>query len=221
VCTIQKLAVLTDFDGTIVTSDTAESALSRFAGEGWRIIDEQFERGEISFEESLRKEFAMLKVTEGDILRYLDTVTHFRPNFETLVEYSKSRGFPVIVVSGGLDFCIRHFLEKKGLLKSVEICASNAKQTTNGFTLTFPTPYDKTSINLKDDLAKHCKQEGAKVVYIGNGVSDFPAAKIADIAFAVKNSTLARLCAQGGVSFTEMTDFQQVVDVFEEFVSSQ
>lgn len=220
-CIIQKLVVLTDFDGTIVTPDTAESALNRFADKSWTLIDEQFERGEISFEESLRNEFAMLKVSEDDILRHLDAVTHFRPNFETFVEYCKSRGHPMIVVSGGLDFCIRHFLEEKDLLESVEIYAPNAKKTKNGFTLTFPRLYDKTSINLKDDLVKHYREQGARVVYIGNGMADFAAAKIASIALVIQDSTLARLCTRRGVPCTEITDFQQAADAIEEFASSQ
>lgn len=215
---VPQLVVLSDFDGTIVTIDTAEFSLNKFADRSWTLIDEQFERGDITFEESLRREFEMLKVSENDILRELEGVTDLRPSFEKLVKYCEMKDLPLIVVSGGLDFCIRHFLQKNGCLNSVEIYAPKSKQTREGFTVTFPQVYDKTSTNLKDDLVKYYKDRSTKVVYIGNGRADYPAAKIADIAFSIKDSPLAELCKVSGVPCREFTDFQQVIDAIDDYL---
>jgi len=62
-------------------------------------------------------------------------------------------------------------------------------------------------------------KRGKKVVYIGNGVSDYPTARIADLAFAIKGSKLAQLCRNRGVACKEITDFQQVLDSIEDWVS--
>ena len=53
-------ALFVDFDGTIVNTDTAQIALDRFGDPDWMRIDQALERGEVSFEESLRLEFATL-----------------------------------------------------------------------------------------------------------------------------------------------------------------
>jgi 2-hydroxy-3-keto-5-methylthiopentenyl-1-phosphate phosphatase len=207
-----ECAVLTDFDGTMVTIDTAEFVLDRFADKDWRIIDEQLERGEITFEESLEREFAMLKVPERTMLDALQPATRFRPNFDKLIEYCGGQRFPLIVVSGGLDFSIRHFLGQKGWLNSVEIYGPKTDQTENGIMLTFPKRFDEMSTNFKDDLVRHYRKEGKKVAYIGNGLGDYPAVRIADLPFAIRGSRLAALSRSSGVACREITDFQEVVE---------
>jgi len=209
--------VLTDFDGTISTIDTAEFALDKFADRNWRTIDEQLERGEITFEESLEREFAMLKVSKKEILEALEHSTEFRPNFDILVDYCKKRGFPLIIVSGGLDFCIRHFLDLGGW-SELKIVAPKSKWTRKGILLQFSKRFDRTSSNLKDDLVRFYKKRGQRVVYIGNGLGDFPAAQLADLAFAIKGSKLAELCGTNGVRCREITDFRPVVESIESWI---
>ena len=76
----------------------------------------------------------MLKVPEKTMLDALEPATHFRPNFDKLIEYCKEQRFPLVVVSGGLGFSIRHFLEQKGWLNKVEIYAPKSTCTNNGIT---------------------------------------------------------------------------------------
>ncbi len=196
----------------MVTIDTAEYLLDKFADKNWRIIDEQLEKGEVTFEESLEREFAMLKDQEKTMLDALEPATRFRPNFDKLIEYCKEQRFPLVVVSGGLDFSIRHFLEQKGWLNEVEIYAPKSKCTDNGVTLSFPRRFDPISTNFKDDLVTYHRKQGKRVVYIGNGLGDYPPAKAADLTFAIKGSRLVELCKSGGVACIEITDFQEVVD---------
>ena len=213
-----KCVVLTDFDGTMVTIDTGVFLMDRYAPKNWRIIEKQFERGELTFEESLAREFAMLKVSEREMLNALEPATHFRPNFNELMQYCSREQFQLTIVSGGLDFGIRHFLGLKGWT-NLEIYAPKAKPTKNGIELKFPDRLEKNSTNMKDDFVIHHMKHGSKVVYIGNGTSDYPSARIADLVFAIRDSKLARLCRNGGVDCEEITDYQQVVDSMEKWVS--
>jgi 2-hydroxy-3-keto-5-methylthiopentenyl-1-phosphate phosphatase len=196
----------------MVTIDTAEYVLDKFAKEDWRAIDEQLQRGEVTFEESLEKEFMMLKVPEKAMLDALEPVTNFRPNFDALIQYCRESNFPLIVVSGGLEFSLRHFLGRNGWLESLKIHGPKSKWTRDGIRLSFPELFDSTSTNFKDDMARYYKNQGRKVAYIGNGLADYPAAKIADLAFAIHGSELAELCKSGGITCREITDFQEVVD---------
>lgn len=211
-----RALIMCDFDETIVTVDTAEFALERFADPSWRGIQEQFEAGKITFEESLRSEFAMIKAHEQQILEELDKVVVFRPNFDKLVESCKKKRLQLIIVSGGLEFCIHHFLGRTDWLKFMEIYAPKAKYTPNGYELTFPKLFGTGAINFKDDLVRHHKKQGDRVFYIGDGIADFPAAREADFPFAIKGSRLAEACRNGNVTHEEICDFQEVVDAIDE-----
>ena len=204
--------VVSDFDGTIVDVDTAQVAMNLFADPEWKRIEEALERGEISFEDSLRREYAMIKAPRDTILEQLDRVTVLRPNFARLVDYCMSNNLQLIVASGGFDFCIQHFLNRDGWLKFIQIYAAKSQFTENGYALTFPEMITPPSINFKDDLVRREKMKGKRVFFVGNGLSDYPAAKESDLAFAIKASRLAELCRSGNVSHREIDDFQEVVD---------
>jgi 2,3-diketo-5-methylthio-1-phosphopentane phosphatase len=207
-----SIAVLSDFDGTIVNIDTVEYLLDQFGEKDWRKIDRRLEKGEITFEQSLVEESAMLKVPEKAMLDALDSVTQIRPNFDKMVHYCRENKFPLIVATGGLEFSVSHFLDRNEWLESVQIYGPKAKCTAEGVKLTFPSLLYTESENFKDDIARHQKNQGRKVVYIGDGIGDFPAAKVADIVFAIKGSKLAERCKTNGVPCREITDFQEVVD---------
>jgi 2-hydroxy-3-keto-5-methylthiopentenyl-1-phosphate phosphatase len=119
---------------------------------------------------------------------------------------------PLKVLSGGLDFCIRHFLDRDDWLKFLTVYAPESKFTGNGYSLTFPRLRSSSSTNFKDDLVRHEKGNGARVVFVGDGFGDLPAAKESDFAFAIKGSRLAELCRQLNVPHDEIDDFNEVID---------
>jgi 2-hydroxy-3-keto-5-methylthiopentenyl-1-phosphate phosphatase len=85
-----KLAVLSDFDGTVTLNDTFENVLEKFGQGEWRAVDDQYVKGEITLEECLRRQGGMVRVSKSQILHELDRVTKFRPGFENLAEYCKT-----------------------------------------------------------------------------------------------------------------------------------
>jgi 2-hydroxy-3-keto-5-methylthiopentenyl-1-phosphate phosphatase len=209
--------LLCDFDGTIVNIDTAEKALDLFADPSWRRVEEGFERGEVSFEDSLRREYAMIRASPESILTKLDRITVLRPHFEKLVQYCKSNQFPLVVVSGGLDFCIQHFLGRGDWLNFITIHVPKARRAGNGYEVTFPRMFKPSSVDFKEDLVTFHKSRGERVFFIGNGRGDFQAAKQSNYAFAIRASKLAQLCKSTGVACKEIDDFQEVVDVVSNF----
>lgn len=206
-----SMAILSDFDGTIASIDTGEFVLSQFAHGDWRAYDEQLERGEITLEECLTKQFAMVKETERRLLERVKSVVSFRHGFEDLVDYCGTRGFPFVVVSGGLDFIIKHLLRAKNLLDRVEIVAPKSNVTKDGITFRFPTLSQPGSLNFKDDLVRTYAVRGIRSVYIGDGLPDFAAIERADVRFAIRGSRLSKLCKRDGVAFQEIDDFHDVL----------
>lgn len=214
--TYPRREMFVDFDGTIVIQDTAQIALNRFGDPGWVRIEQAFERGEMTFEESLRREYAMLKVPQELIIKELSRFVEIRPNFGRLVNYCKRQSVPLIVLSGGFDFCIRHFLNQDGWLDFVEIYSPTSRHTENGYVVTFPQKLAPVSTNFKDDLVRHERKNGTKAYFVGNGFGDFSAAEESDVAFAIKGSRLADLCRERSLPHTEIDDFCEVVDVLGE-----
>ena len=206
------LVVLTDFDGTIVSEDTGVLILERFADQEWKIIEEQYSKGEITLEECLARQFSLVRVPESLILTELDSTVHFRPNFQDLIDYCQDQRAPLIIVSGGVDFCIRHLLGRKGWLTSAQIHAARATCTSEGIRFIFPSVRNKDSVNFKDDMVKLYKESGNQVAYLGDGLSDYPALKIADFAFVVTGSLVEMKCKQEGILHRPFSEFKEVVD---------
>src|SRR5947199_8033607 len=115
-----KLAVLCDFDGTIILNDTFQNVLEKFGRGDWRTVDDLYIKGEITLEECLRRQGGMVRASKPKILDELDQVTKFRPGFDNLAEYCKTNRYPLVLVSAGLDFVIKHFLTRENLIDKVQ-----------------------------------------------------------------------------------------------------
>jgi len=207
-----NLVVLCDFDGTITTVDTAEFVLARFAKGDWRLFEKQFERGEITLEECLTRQFSLVKASQRQILEELADVVSFRPNFKKLAEYCKENHIPLIIVSAGLDFVINHFLKLNDCLNLVEVCAAKSSFSLGGISFAFPKLFDRASENFKHDLVNHHRSQSKKVIYIGDGTADYAAAKNADYSFVIEGSRLAKLCLSHGIPCKSITDFQRIIE---------
>ncbi len=209
-----KTAVLCDFDGTITMKDTAEIILDKFARGNWKDYERQFENGELTLEECLKKEFSLVRASEQEIIDSLGDI-EFRRGFDELLDYCTRNHIPLVIVSAGLDFVIKHFVQLKGWKDSVKICMAKTTVTSRGIKFRFPRRYDRTSGNFKQDFVRKCKSEDRRTVFIGDGTGDSDAAKEVDYAFAIKNSRLAEFCAENEVPCRYVTDFCQVVEALD------
>src|SRR5215831_19350116 len=125
----------------MTTIDTGELVLTRFVNANWRRFDRELEEGKITLEESLRRQFGMLKVPISAMVREVEHVS-LRPGVAEFVRYCRSSQIPFVIVSGGLNFLIRYLLKKNGLNK-MKLVAPRALQTKRGISLRFP-PRDKS-----------------------------------------------------------------------------
>ena len=216
-----KLAVLSDFDGTVTLNDTFKNVAEKFAQGDWRAVDEQYVKGEVTLEECLRTQGAMVRVSESEILDELDKVTRFRPGFDKLIEYCKTNKYPLVLVSAGLDFVIKHFLRKMNWQGQVGLYASKANCTPTGIIFDFPKPKNRKSVNFKDDMVRYYKQKADTVAYIGDGRWDLHALRNADRRFVIKNSKLAGLCREQEIQATRIIDFQEVVEALQKEMSER
>ena len=212
---LQSLAVLCDFDGTITLTDTFAYILKKYAHGDWQQYDRQYERGELTLQDVVRKQGMMIRTPEMVLVAEMERVTGFRPNFDKLISYCRTSKIPIAVVSAGLDFVINHLLRMKGWNHLVKLYTAKTETTPEGIRLTFPRLRDKESRDLKDDLVRFHHSRRRKVAYVGDGLWDLPALKLADFPFAVKGSRLADLCRQENIPAREISDFQEVLMVLQ------
>ena len=205
-----KLAVLSDFDGTVTLNDTFRNVAERFAQGDWMAVDDQYVKGQITLEECLRRQGAMVKASKSQILDELDEVTRFRAGFDNLIDYCKTNHYPLVLVSAGLDFVIKHFLRRQKWRK-MELYAAAAKCTPTGIKFDFPKLKDSRSISLKDDTVRYYKTKADTVAYIGDGRWDLHALRNADLRFAIRNSKLSELCKEQDIQATIVSDFKEMV----------
>jgi 2-hydroxy-3-keto-5-methylthiopentenyl-1-phosphate phosphatase len=209
---VVNLVVLCDFDGTVTTIDTAEFVLARFAGGDFRTFDRLFERGEVTLEECLNRQFSLVKASKKQILEELKDKVVFRANFKKLAEFCSQRPIPLMIVSAGLDFVVEHFLRLNTCFGLVKVLVPTTVFGVNGINFTFPRLSDTASENFKQDVARRYRRQGKRVMYVGDGPADYPAIKDADYAFAIEGSKLAKLSESHGTTYESMTDFQQVIE---------
>src|SRR5438132_13538266 len=102
-----KLAVLSDFDGTVTLNDTFQNVLEKFGQGDWRAVDDQYVKGEITLEECLRRQGGMVRASKTQLLDEVDRVTTIRPALDNLAEYCKTHDYPLVWVSAGLHLVIK------------------------------------------------------------------------------------------------------------------
>lgn len=207
--------VMCDFDGTIVDVDTCVLILDKFGDPDWRKIDEKYARGELTLQEAIQQEFSTIRADERLILSDIEKAVHVRPNFGRLVDHCKKRRIPLIIVSAGLDFVIQHYLAQNRWDAFITVYVPKPHRKTDTPRYTFPENQYPDSINFKHDLVRQYKRKGNRVLFVGNGLADFPAAKAADQAFAIKGSRLAQMLAAKGLRHRELDDFNEVLEAID------
>lgn len=160
----ERTILLSDFDGTVIDIDTGAYVLSEFAHGDWQRLEDQLRRGEMSFEECLKQQFGMINSPKDEILKKVETAVAIRPYFADVVNYCKKNGIELKLVSGGLDFCIRHILERNRL--QVDLICPKTTFAHDGIKLEFPKRSNASSFSFKDDTVRSYRRREYNVIYV-------------------------------------------------------
>ncbi|KAL7747421.1 hypothetical protein RI367_007175 [Sorochytrium milnesiophthora] len=109
---VPAVVIFSDFDGTISTTDTGVVLIDHCMGTAARqALDLQILNGTMSFREAIAKMWQAVDMTLPDALGLLNDV-RLDDKFPAFLADCQAHGWPVCVVSSGLDFLVRHFLEQ-------------------------------------------------------------------------------------------------------------
>lgn len=203
------MIIQSDFDGTITEEDVSFMLLDAFARGNWRVWLEQYRANNITVGEFNTRAFAMVRASKAEMLKLARERARLRAGFPQLVDYCRSRGFRLVIVSNGLDFYIKSILEDAGL-GDIEVHAARTRFYRQGLKVKYIGPDNKPLISgFKEAYAKTFLKQGSRLIYIGNGPSDIAPALCAHHVFA--RDGLLDGCREIGLSCTPFTDFNDVI----------
>jgi 2-hydroxy-3-keto-5-methylthiopentenyl-1-phosphate phosphatase len=207
--TAPDVAVLCDFDGTIVPCDTVEMIYGRFAAPPCDELNQRWIRGEISTQEELQGCFATIKASRDDMEAALVSIG-IDPAFPAFLDFCRQRRYRFAIVSDGLDWIIDFILDRHGI-DGLSVYCNEVRFQPDGFRFSFPL-YDPGSPLRgvsKPSIVRRYQLAGFKVVFIGDGLSDTDAVEVADVVYA--RATLLDYCRKQGIDAIGFSDFSDLL----------
>ena len=205
-----KTLIQCDFDGTVTEKDTSFFLLDAFAQGDWRQVLRDYKEHRISVGDFNTKAFAMVKDDETTLLEELKGRVKVRSGFHELVDYCQKKGFRLVIVSNGLDFYIKAVLKDLGL-DSIEVHAAQASFLPEGMKVQYIGPDGKKMEDrFKEAYIKSFLKLEYRVIYVGNGDSDFAPAKYAYYVFAT--GELLAYCRENSLKHKPFENFFDIVN---------
>lgn len=204
-------SVLCDFDGTIGLLDTIDTLLHRFGQPGWETLEEDWLAGRMGSGECMRRQVALLDMDADEFADHLSTLD-IDPAFPAFAAAVAARGWPLEIVSDGLDQPIRILLARSAV--TMPPLASNALHQVSERRWSLTSPHAAPGCaagTCKCARAERARRmhRGTRVLLVGDGGSDFCAAAHVDHVFA-KHKLLAH-CRRHGIAHTAIGGFSDAL----------
>jgi len=208
------LEVLCDFDGTIAPVDTVDLLLERLADSRWRTLEEAWVRGDIDSRACMAGQVALLRGGWPAIERVLADVD-LDPTFAAFVGWCRSAGIVLRVASEGIDRVIGHLLTRSRIVVDDVWASTLVEVGDGGLALRFPVARRTRCGARVCKCALFPRRVRRPVrVLVGDGRSDFCAARYADV--VVASSKLAIHCQQHDIPFVPFEDFAAVARILQQ-----
>ena len=202
-----RTLVQCDFDGTITDGDVSFQILDEFTGAGWRDKLNEYTQGKISVNRFNASVFSKVKVDKETLDNFVRAKAVIRPGLDDLLQACRERDFRFVIVSNGMMFYIDAIL--KMLKLNEEFVAARANFKLEGMEAWYEGPDGQpVEEGFKEAYTNYFLRQGYRIIYVGNGTSDFPAARLCSHIFSIDNLTAS--CKQAGVDHTPFTDLHGV-----------
>ncbi len=211
----EKIIFICDFDGTVTVEDTLESVFDRFCTGDWWETENRMRAGQITRTEALFKEVSLMDADEFEVNTHLDDNIEIRNGFSNFLEMVHRGEHELLILSGGFRKWIEKIFSRINAGDcSFQVSSNDIKYTGNRKWEFIPNPGTLEPLcsncpNCKRAVVEKYKKDGYKVIYIGDGDTDFCPSVYADTIYAV--SQLAEKLAKGGTSFHFFKDFNSIV----------
>lgn len=186
--------------------------------------NDEYLKERISAKECFVKECAACGEVDRERLDAFIDEQRIDPTFPAFVDFCRSRGLQVVILSDGLDYYIRRILQSSGLgdipfysnaLKLEAVDEGSKVRMVPSF------PYDdaecaRCACCKRNIMVTRAGDEDV-IVYIGDGYSDQCPAQYADVVFAKRR--LQRYCQEENISYHAFQSFGDVQVKLEQILS--
>ena len=219
----QILTTFLDFDGNLHARYWPHSVQQlRLRFRATLILDEQIHSGERSFRDVSEEMWGLLDVPFDNSFAVMKDALDIGPELQNFHKFCLNNRIPFNVISAGLKPVLRrvldHFLGEEAS-SNIEIVANDATISSDGseWNLVWlhdtELSHDKAqSINDYREHAKLKSDDGTipMIVFIGDGVSDLPAAREAGVLFARYGLHLERYCIKHKLPYIPFDTFADI-----------
>jgi len=208
----QKTLVQCDFDGTVTEEDISFILLDAFAEGDWRQYIEEYDAGRITVGQFNSQVFGLVRADRQTLLDYVRDRAVVRPGFKEFAEMCHRNGYRLVIVSNGLQFYIEQILGDMGM-NDVEVHASQTRFFPGKLRVEYIGPDGSiVDAGFKEVYTDAFLSEGYRVIYIGDGSSDYAPASLCHEVFAARNAgSLLRRCHEGNVECKPFSDFHDII----------
>ncbi|PNH42708.1 hypothetical protein VD0004_g4620 [Verticillium dahliae] len=222
----RRIICFSDFDGTIFMQDTGHILFDNHGcgAERREILDEQIKTGERSFRDVSEEMWGSLNVPFDDGFEVMRSTLEIDPAFHAFHAYCRQHGIPFNVISAGLKPILRRVLDTflgEEASAHIDIVANEADITDDGSAW---KPIWRHDNEMGHDKALSMAEARAQaeealvgddgsvplIVFIGDGVSDLPAARQADVLFARRGLRLEEYCQENAIAYTAFDTFADI-----------
>ncbi|KAL1297233.1 hypothetical protein AAFC00_004796 [Neodothiora populina] len=222
--TKRKLICFSDFDGTIFMQDTGHILFNAHGcgSEQRELLDEQIKSGERSFRDVSEEMWGSLNVPFADGFEALKDGLEIDPAFKEFHQFCLNNNIPFNVISAGLKPVLRsvldHFIGEEAA-SNIDIVANDAEISEDGsqwkpvWRHDNDLGHDKSlSIAEYKESAQLESEDGTipMIIFIGDGVSDLPAARHSDVLFARRGLRLEEYCVEHKLPYIPFDTFADI-----------
>ncbi|MDQ0111483.1 2-hydroxy-3-keto-5-methylthiopentenyl-1-phosphate phosphatase [Paenibacillus harenae] len=212
--TAKKRIVFCDFDGTITVNDNIIAIINHFNPPGWKEIAEKTLAQELTIMDGVGQMFRLLPTSlEREVVDFGITNAKIRDGFADFLAFCRDEQIEFYVTSGGIDFFVYPILARFGIPENHIYC-NGSDFTGERIEITWPNPCDRECGNncgmCKTTIMRRFPADQYERIIIGDSVTDFEGAKLADIVYS--RSYLTTKCRELGIAHTEYETFNDIIN---------
>ncbi len=208
--------IFCDFDGTITNSDNIVAIMKHFSPPGYEEILNDVFNQKRSIRSGVEAMFQLLHSSQKqDIIDFIMQHASIRAGFADFLKMVRQEQIPYYVTSGGIDFFLEPLLEPFNIPEKHIFC-NGSDFSGERIQILWPHPCDQHCQNdcgmCKTTVMRQFPPERYERILIGDSVTDFEGAKIADLVYS--RSTLTEKCRELGVPHVPFETFYDIITDF-------